>query len=58
MPYAAYTIPWNLTGHPALALPIGRGRDGLPAAVQLVGGHGADQLLLALGQQLEQPRRL
>jgi amidase len=52
-PWVAYTSPWNLTGQPALALPAGRDRDGLPRSVQLVGRPDADGLVLALGQQLE-----
>jgi aspartyl-tRNA(Asn)/glutamyl-tRNA(Gln) amidotransferase subunit A len=42
----------NLTGHPALALPAGL--DGvLPVGVQLVGRHGSDLELLAVGAELE-----
>ena len=43
------TSPFNLTGSPALVLPAGRGRDGLPVAVQLVGRPFEDALLLGLG---------
>lgn len=38
----------NLTGHPALALPVGF-EAGLPVGVQLVGRRGGDMELLALG---------
>jgi aspartyl-tRNA(Asn)/glutamyl-tRNA(Gln) amidotransferase subunit A len=45
------TIPFNLLGWPALALPCGPAEDRLPASVQLVGRD--DALVLAAGQLLE-----
>ncbi len=50
----ALTIPFNVTGHPALSLPLGQSDEGLPVGVQLVGGMGREDLLLALASQLEQ----
>jgi aspartyl-tRNA(Asn)/glutamyl-tRNA(Gln) amidotransferase subunit A len=38
---------FNLTGHPAIALPAGRGHDGLPRSLQLVGRRGETERLLA-----------
>jgi aspartyl-tRNA(Asn)/glutamyl-tRNA(Gln) amidotransferase subunit A len=38
---------FNLTGHPAIALPGGRGGDGLPRGLQLVGRRLATERLLA-----------
>ncbi len=35
----ANTCPLNLSGHPALTVPAGRGPDGLPAGAQIVGRH-------------------
>ena len=32
----AFTALWNVSGHAALALPAGRGQDGLPVSVQLI----------------------
>ncbi len=52
--YAPYTAAWNFAGLPAMAVPMGVRRDGLPASVQLVGPPGAEVLLLAVAAQLEQ----
>jgi len=51
--YAPYTAAWNLAGLPAMAVPMGVRRDGLPASVQLIGPPGAEALLLAVAAQLE-----
>ncbi|MBA2568331.1 MAG: amidase [Actinobacteria bacterium] len=45
------TIPFNLLGWPALALPCGPAEDGLPASIQLAGRD--DSLVLAAGALLE-----
>jgi amidase len=52
------TAVYNVTGQPALSLPLGwasaaADRPVLPVGVQLVGGPGADRLLLELGAALE-----
>lgn len=49
-----YCPLFNLTGQPALTLPLGQSVEGLPIGVQLVGRHAEESLLLALGAQLEQ----
>ena len=49
-PFAAH---WNLTGHPALAIPAGTSDEGLPIGVQLVGRKGSEATLLGLAAQLE-----
>jgi aspartyl-tRNA(Asn)/glutamyl-tRNA(Gln) amidotransferase subunit A len=47
------TIPFNVTGNPALNLPIGLASNGLPMGMQLVGPLFGDQTLLAAGSALE-----
>ncbi len=56
IPMVAYTAIWNVTGHPAAAVPSGFGSDGLPTSVQLVGRRGDETTLLALSAQLEAAR--
>ncbi|WP_421083076.1 amidase family protein [Rothia nasimurium] len=55
VPSVAYTLIWNVSGHPALSIPAGRAKDGLPTSVQLVTSRqqGAENLLFAVAQQLE-----
>lgn len=48
------TYPLNVTGHPALSLPIGRGEHDLPIGLQLIGGDFAEGLLLRVAHALEQ----
>jgi amidase len=40
------TQPFNYTGHPALAMPVGKSSAGLPASMQLVGRFFDDPLVL------------
>ncbi|MFJ4717357.1 amidase [Streptomyces sp. NPDC088785] len=51
--WAPASYPFNMTGQPALSLPAGPTRSGLPAGVQLVGPVGADDLVLAVARRLE-----
>ncbi|WP_332817445.1 amidase [Sphingopyxis sp.] len=48
----ALVRPFNLSGHPALSLPV-RAAEGLPAGLQLVARRGRDALLCAVGTHLE-----
>ena len=43
--------PFNLSGHPAIALPVGT-VDGAPVSLQLVGRCGADEALVALARKV------
>lgn len=47
------TYPFNITGQPALSLPAGLTRSGLPVGVQLVGPVGADDLVLSTTRRIE-----
>jgi amidase len=51
--FTPYTSLFNITGQPAISLPIGLGADGLPAGVQIVGKPLNEDLLLQLAAQLE-----
>lgn len=55
-PMAVFTSIWNVTGQPALSLPLHTAPSGLPVGVQLVAGPWQEGRLLALGAQLEQAR--
>jgi amidase len=50
---AAFTAPFNVTGQPAISLPLDHA-DGLPVGVQVVAGPWQDAVLLRLAAQLEQ----
>ncbi|HEV2780538.1 MAG TPA: amidase family protein [Actinophytocola sp.] len=47
------TYPFNLTGHPAISVPVGRTRAGLPVGLQLVGPIGADDGVLWTARRIE-----
>jgi amidase len=51
--FTPYTAIVNVTGQPAISLPLYDGEDGLPLAVQLIGPPAHEELLLALATQLE-----
>jgi amidase len=51
-----YTQLANLTGRPAMTVPLHWTADGLPIGAQFVGRLGADGALLRLAAQLERAR--
>jgi amidase len=51
--FTPFTAVFNVTGQPAISLPLYQGDDGLPTAVQLVGPPAREEVLLALAAQLE-----
>lgn len=52
-PMAVFTSVWNVTGMPAISLPLGQSASGLPIGMQFVGGPWQEGLLLRLARQLE-----
>jgi amidase len=48
-----FTFPFNITGQPAISLPLGQSTDGLPIGVQLVGRLFDEGTLIGLAAQIE-----
>lgn len=53
-----FTVPVNLTGTPALAVPMGFDSKGLPAGMQFIGNHLSEKLLLQIGKVWEETNPL
>lgn len=51
--FSAFVRIWNVTGQPAITVPIYETAEGMPVGVQLVAPPGRDDLLLGLAGQLE-----
>jgi amidase len=51
--YAPYTAVYNVTGHPAVSVPLHWTADGLPVGMMLVGRHHDEATLIAVSAQLE-----
>jgi amidase len=51
--FTPYTAIVNVTGQPAITLPLYLAADGLPAGVQLIGPPAREDLLLSVAGQLE-----
>ena len=49
-----YTMPFNVSGQPGIALPMHWSADGMPVGIQLIAQYGREELLIQLAAQLEQ----
>jgi amidase len=52
--FIPYTAQFNMTGQPAVSLPMHWTPGGLPVGVQLVAAYGREDLLIRVASQLEQ----
>jgi amidase len=50
---AAFTVPFDVTGEPAISLPLGWSTNGLPLGSQLVAPYGREDVLLRVAAQVE-----
>lgn len=53
LPYGTFTLPFNLSGQPAISVPMGHTADGLPLGAQLAAAYAREDLLLQVAAQLE-----
>lgn len=49
----AYTMPFNLSGHPAVVIPVGQTQKGLPVGLQVVGKRWREGDLFAIATQID-----
>jgi amidase len=52
--YGPFTAVFNVSGNPAISLPLGRSSTGLPIGVQIVAAYGREDLLIRIAAHLEQ----
>ncbi|MFV2029091.1 amidase [Neisseria sp. S1] len=51
--YVGFTVPFNMSGQPAMSVPLYWHEDHLPVGTQFAAAHGQEQLLLQLAAELE-----
>jgi len=54
IPFAIFTSPFNISGQPAVSLPLSWSAAGLPIGVQLVAAYGREDVLVRVAAQLEE----
>jgi len=50
---AEYCAPWTFVGAPAVSLPAGFGKNGLPLGLQIVGAYRGDYRTLRVAKWIE-----
>ena len=53
LPFAGFTAPHNVAGAPAISVPMGLSREGLPVGVMLGAAYGQERRLIELAYELE-----
>lgn len=53
MSFIPFTYLFNVTGQPAMSMPLGQSRDGMPVGVHFAARYGEEGLLFALAGQIE-----
>lgn len=49
-----FTVPANISGVPAISIPSGKSKDGLPLDLQLMAPHFGEKLLFEVGKRFEE----
>ena len=52
--WVTFTGQFNMSGQPAISLPLHRTSSGLPVGIQLVAAYGREDVLIRVASQLEQ----
>lgn len=47
------TMPFDMTGHPAISVPCGRNEDGLPIGLMIVGDHNDEETVISVADAFE-----